>query len=111
MKNIEELLCTLIVISFGTGRGIKYPDTLDETKQQILDIFAEKDTTIDDLFSLACKYADEATKAESRVSELENELSTAVKYLKEGKKRFAPNTTNSHVDEFLKKYEKEKSHD
>lgn len=33
-----------------------------------------KDSTIDDLFSLACKYADEATKAESRVAELEKQV-------------------------------------
>lgn len=33
-----------------------------------------KDSTIDDLFSLACKYADEATKAESRVAELEKQI-------------------------------------
>jgi len=33
------------------------------------------------------------------------ELQKAVKYLKEGKAKFAPNTTNSFVDEFIAKHE------
>lgn len=32
------------------------------------------------------------------------ELKTAVKYLREGKAKFAPHTDNSFVDDFLKKH-------
>ena len=40
-----------------------------------------------------------------RIQGLEKELKTAVKHLSEGKKKFAPGTTNSFVDDFLKKHE------
>lgn len=36
---------------------------------------------------------------------LKEELATAVRYLREGKAQFTPTTTNSHVDEFIKKHE------
>ncbi len=40
-----------------------------------------------------------------KVRELVADLEAAVKYLREGKAKFAPNTDNSFVDDFLKKYE------
>lgn len=36
--------------------------------------------------------------------ETRKELSMAVKYLREGKQKFAPGTTNSFVDDFLEKH-------
>jgi hypothetical protein len=36
-------------------------------------------------------------------------LSEAISYLREGKAMFAPNTTNSHVDVFLARYDTEES--
>jgi len=38
--------------------------------------------------------------------ELKEQLKQAVQYLREGKAKFTPNTTNSFVDEFLKRHEK-----
>jgi len=37
--------------------------------------------------------------------EMKSDLTKALKYLAEGKQRFTPNTTNSLVDDLLKKYE------
>lgn len=37
--------------------------------------------------------------------EMKNDLTKALKYLAEGKQKFTPNTTNSFVDDLLKKYE------
>ena len=39
------------------------------------------------------------------VAEMEEKLRIAVDYLKQGKKKFAPNTTNSDVDVFISDYE------
>jgi hypothetical protein len=39
-----------------------------------------------------------------RIRELEKELKIAVRFLNEGKQKFTPNTTNSHVDDFLEKH-------
>jgi len=39
------------------------------------------------------------------VAHLLDDLEYALKLLKEGKTKFAPHTTNSNVDDFLKKYE------
>jgi hypothetical protein len=36
--------------------------------------------------------------------ELKEQLAEAVSYLREGKAKFAPTTTNSHVDVFLAQY-------
>lgn len=35
--------------------------------------------------------------------ELKDKLKTAIKYLKEGKAKFTPNTTNSDVDYFIER--------
>ena len=43
-----------------------------------------------------------------KVKQLESNLTKAVQYLKEGKRLYTPNTTNSLVDEFLKDMEGEK---
>lgn len=43
-------------------------------------------------------------RAPSEAEQLKEELQTAVKYLREGKARFSPNTTNSDVDLFLEKH-------
>lgn len=37
---------------------------------------------------------------------LRDTVQEACRYLREGKERWAPNTTNSHVDEFLKRHER-----
>jgi hypothetical protein len=37
--------------------------------------------------------------------ELKQDLHKAIKFLREGKAKFAPTTTNSFVDDLLKKYE------
>jgi hypothetical protein len=42
------------------------------------------------------------------IEELRSELSKAIDYLRVGKRKFAPNTTNSDVDVFLKKHDQEK---
>ena len=42
---------------------------------------------------------------EKEITELKVALGTAIKYLKEGKKKFAKHTTNSLVDDFLEKWE------
>lgn len=42
---------------------------------------------------------------------LKSKLATAVQYLKEGKIKFAKDTTNSLVDDFLKDYEQRKGED
>jgi len=39
-----------------------------------------------------------------RVAFLEKELETAINLLKAGKRKFAPNTTNSDVDVFIEKH-------
>ena len=45
------------------------------------------------------------------VLKLNAELKTAIRLLRIGKQKFAPNTTNSDVDSFLEKYvETETSH-
>ncbi len=41
---------------------------------------------------------------EQTVFDLANELKLAVQYLREGKAKFTPGTTNSHVDDFLSKH-------
>jgi hypothetical protein len=43
------------------------------------------------------------TKAEAEVERLRSDLSEAVRYLREAKEKFTPNTTNSLVDDFLAK--------
>lgn len=40
----------------------------------------------------------------SEAKQIKEELKTAVKYLREGKAKFSPHTTNSDVDVFLEKY-------
>jgi hypothetical protein len=40
----------------------------------------------------------------SKHVDYQNELRTAVQYLRQGKARFSPNTTNSLVDDFLNKH-------
>jgi DNA-directed RNA polymerase subunit F len=45
-------------------------------------------------------------QAAAKRVELEKELEKAVQYLRQGKALFAPNTTNSIVDEFLEKHSK-----
>lgn len=47
----------------------------------------------------------EIERLEAVNESLEVELMKACKYLREGKERFAPGTTNSFVDEFLEKHE------
>lgn len=43
---------------------------------------------------------------EERIKELEERLRVAVLYLREAKAKFAPNTTNSLVDTFIKEYDR-----
>ena len=43
-------------------------------------------------------------RAPSEAAQLKEELKTAVKYLREGKTKFSPSTTNSDVDAFLEKH-------
>ena len=42
----------------------------------------------------------------TEVSELKYKLNEAVKLLKEGKRQFTPNTTNSTVDDFIERHSK-----
>jgi hypothetical protein len=44
--------------------------------------------------------------ADMEIARLTTELEKAIGYLREGKRKFAPTTTNSEVDCFLVKYEK-----
>jgi hypothetical protein len=43
--------------------------------------------------------------AYDKIEKLRADLQIAVQYLKEGKIKFAPNTTNSFVDDFIAKHE------
>lgn len=45
---------------------------------------------------------------QKRCAELEAELAEAVRFITIAKRKFAPNTTNSLVDDFLSKHDKEK---
>lgn len=50
---------------------------------------------------------DEYNKMLDEIKILKKELSIAVSYLKEAKLKFYPHTTNSFVDDFIKKHEKQ----
>lgn len=47
----------------------------------------------------------ELCEKDVEIMKLKEELRLAVKYLKEGKAKFAPSTTNSFVDDFIAKHE------
>ena len=51
-----------------------------------------------------------ASELGDKIEHLVDELHTAIKYLKAGKQQFSPNTTNSLVDDFLKKFDESKEH-
>jgi hypothetical protein len=51
------------------------------------------------------EYMKRAQIAEMKVEELTREIKTAVSLLREAKLKFYPNTTNSFVDDFIKKHE------
>jgi len=55
---------------------------------------------VTDLRRIAAKMSER----EKRIDELEYNLNLALDYLEAGKRQFAPNTTNSYVDEFLKRH-------
>ena len=58
---------------------------------------------IDKLFLELSQVTNAKTKREL---ELEAELEEAIRIIRQGKAQFAPNTTNSDVDCFLKKHDK-----
>ena len=43
-------------------------------------------------------------EARAKILQLEGEIEIAVRYLKEGKARFSPGTTNSFVDDFIERH-------
>lgn len=54
----------------------------------------------------AAQYDEEVTELKKENTRLKAKLSEAVQYLREGKAKFAPEVTNSLVDDFLKSYER-----
>ena len=64
-----------------------------------------KDVQIKDLGDLVLELQQECTEQRNHADKMEANLKKAVKYLREGKRKFMPTTTNSDVDEFLKDHE------
>ena len=55
-------------------------------------------------FTYGCNAA--FNERQKEIDELKAKLELAVSYLKEAKRIFRPNTTNSHVDDFIDRYDK-----
>ena len=64
-----------------------------------------KDVQIKDLGELVMELKNECIEQRRRADKLEGSLKKAVGYLRDGKRKFTPTTTNSDVDEFLKDHE------
>ena len=64
-----------------------------------------KDVQIKDLGDLVLELQQECIEQRNRADALEGKFKKALAYLREGKRKFTPTTTNSDVDEFLKDHE------
>jgi regulator of sirC expression with transglutaminase-like and TPR domain len=114
-KEIEELIDKLIENS--KTATLRFPrnrlesEIVSETKTTILSRFRElqkyKDTfdTLWDFCSEQTHKQIELVKRAEQVERLKEWLDRAVLYLRIGKTKFAPNTTNSLVDQYLKEYD------
>jgi len=56
---------------------------------------------MEDMLKEIDRQRSEITRLTAELAKAREAIGEAVKYLQEGKKRFAPNTTNSFVDEFI----------
>lgn len=84
------------VISWANGKilsGVTSPADRAQLKKFVLE-YEELEAKIHQLNK-------DRYKSDIKVDQLQNKLYEAVKYLEEGKRRFAPHTTNSFVDEFI----------